>query len=209
MPTIRKLTTDDLPAIHAMIDKHTSGAGAWCNDRTAPARPDFAQLTKDNLDILFGHAMTFLFGYCDDSSNLLAWTCFNRWLDNDNITIRQVMEDPQANLSRGAGQTWSDAAVDTVNWAIGWFWSEGVKTFWSRVYSGRETMHIFHHPNCQLSGYTSSKVIDIPARTKPPQEYNRVSFSSLGDDTSIYRYDDPLPLAQYLEEQNAQTGNAQ
>jgi hypothetical protein len=209
MPTIRLLTPADLPLVEAMVDVHTSGAGAWCNDRTAPARAPFAQLTKDNINILIAEAMTFLFGYFTDDGHLVAWTLFNRWLDNDNVTIRQLMEDPTATLTHATGQTWSDEAVDLVNWAMGWFWTEGVSCFWSRVYTGRETMHISRHPNSQLSEYTAAKVIDVPAQTKPPDQYNRVSFSSLGDNTSIYQFTDPQPLAQYLKDQNATPGNAQ
>src|ERR1700754_4204290 len=100
MPSIRILTPADFWDICYIIDKHTSGAGACCNDPNAPARPNFAQLTKNNLNLLFEQPMTFVFGYDDDAGNLVAWCCLNRWADPDNITIRMVMEDPQAGLPK-------------------------------------------------------------------------------------------------------------
>lgn len=199
MPTIRFLTPADYADMCDIIDKHTSPASAWCNDRSAPERPNFRMIAKDHLYLFFQQNMAFFWGYFDDAGRLVAWVHFSRWADMTNITIRTVIEDPEAGLPRAAGASWSDAVIDLVNWGIGHFWSEGVEYFWSRVYVGREALHISRHPNCLLSNYWAEKVLDVPADTLPPPEYYRVSASPIGNDTMIYRFKDPLPLAAYYE----------
>ncbi|WP_315729793.1 hypothetical protein [Bradyrhizobium sp. SZCCHNRI2010] len=199
MPTIRFLTPADFGDMCDIIDKHSSGMGAWCNDPSAPEKSDFRQLAKDHVDLCFEHAMSNFWGYFDDSGKLVSWVNVTRWADDKNITIRSVIEDPSAGLARQDGAVWSDAAVDLVNWGIGFFWSEGVSAFWCRLYAGREDRHVSAHPNCMLTQYSREKVIDIPAGQQPPKEYQRVTWSPFGDDTAIYRFSDSLPLAAYLE----------
>jgi hypothetical protein len=205
MPTIRFLTPHDYEDMCAVVEKFTSSTGAWCNDPSVPARPDFPRLATEHLWTCFPEAMSNFWGYFDDAGKLVAWTGFRRWLDNKNITISHVIEDPDANLPRGDGWHWSEAAVDLVNWGIGYFWSEGVECFWCRLYAGREQLHISNIPNCLLSNCKREKVLDIPPGTIPPPEYQRVTWSRVGDNTAIYRFTDPLPLAAYLESANDPT----
>jgi hypothetical protein len=209
MPMIRFLTPADYADMCDIIDKHSSGLGAWCNDPTAPEKPNFRRLAKDQVDLCFEHAMSNFWGYFDDAGKLVAWVNFIRWLDNTNITIRSVIEDPDAGLPRQDGAVWSDAAVDLVNWGIGFFWSEGVENFWCRMYAGKEHRHVSAHPNCMLTEYQRSKVYFIPAGEQPPPEYRRVSWSPFDDPTVIYRFSDTLPLLAYLESANDPTGNAE
>lgn len=199
MPTIRFLTPADTADIYAMIEKFTSGMGAWCNDPSAPARSDFQRFAKEHVDQCFEQPMSNLWGYFDDAGQLVAWVNYIRWQDNSNITIRTVMEDPDAGLSRADGAVWSDAAIDLINWGIGHFWSEGVENFWCRLYAGKEDRHPSAHPNCMLTSYVREKVLEVKAGDVPPEEYRRVSWSAFGDDTAIYRFSDPLPLADYLK----------
>ncbi|WP_316207386.1 hypothetical protein [Bradyrhizobium sp. SZCCHNR3118] len=199
MPSIRFLTPADYADICDIIDKHGSGRGAWCNDTTAPERRQFRQLAKDHMDLCFYHAMSNFWGYFDDAGKLVSWVNFTRWIDNTNVTIRSVLEDPDAGLARQAGAVWSDATVDLVNWGIGFFWSEGVSAFWCRLFSGYESRHISAHPHCLLSEYQREKVVDLPGGQKPPAGYQRVTWSSFDDDTAIYKFSDPMPLAEYLE----------
>lgn len=208
MPTIRHLTPFDLDDMHAIIDKHSSGVGAWCNDPSAPARPDFRNFAKAHIDRLFPQAMAHYFGYFDDAGRLVAWTGLHRWVDNTNITVSTFIEDPDANLPRGSGCVWSDAVIDLVNWGVAYFWSEGVEYFWSRVYAGKEDRHPFSHPNCLLNSCEAERMCFIPAGELTPPEYRRVSWVRVGDDSMIYRFKDPLPLAAYLESANDPTGNA-
>ncbi|BBZ94328.1 hypothetical protein BRDID11004_47690 [Bradyrhizobium diazoefficiens] len=209
MPTIRFLTPADYADMCAIIDKHSSGPGAWCNDKAAPAAQNFRQLAKDHVDLCFGEAMSNFWGYFDDAGKLVAWTLFIRWQDSDNITIRLLIEDPDADLPRADGAVWSEAAVDLVNWGIGYCWTEGVSFFWSRIYAGREANHVSDHPNCMLGQYQKEAVLAVAKGALPPPEYRRVSWSPVDYDTTICKFTDPLPLAQYLEDQNAQTRNAQ
>ncbi|WP_316200894.1 MULTISPECIES: hypothetical protein [unclassified Bradyrhizobium] len=199
MPTIRFLTPADFGDMCDIIDKHSSGMGAWCNDPTAPVRAYFRRLAKDHVDQCFGHGMTNFWGYFDYAGRLVSWVNFIRWADDTNITIRSVIEDPDAALPRQDGAVWSNAAVDLVNWGIGYFWSEGVSAFWCRMFAGKEDRHISVHPNCMLIEYQREKIVDIPGGKLPPEEYRRVSWSPFDDDTAIYRFSDPLPLAAYLE----------
>ncbi|WP_315768359.1 MULTISPECIES: hypothetical protein [unclassified Bradyrhizobium] len=199
MPKIRFLTPADFGDMCDIIDKHSSGMGAWCNDPEAPTKQNFRQLAKDHVDLCFEHAMSSFWGYFDDSGKLVSWVNFTRWADNDNITIRSVIEDPEAALPRQDGAAWSDAAVDLVNWGIGFFWTDGISTFWSRLFAGREDRHISAHPSCMLTQYAREKVVDIPGGQRPPQEYQRVTWSSFDDATAIYRFNDPLPMAAYLQ----------
>jgi hypothetical protein len=208
MPTIRHLTPFDLDDMHAIVDKHSSGVGAWCNDPSAPPRSDFRSFAKAHIDQLFPQAMSHYFGYFDDDGKLVAWSGFHRWVDNTNITVSTFIEDPDANLPRGSGSVWSDALIDVVNWGVGYFWSEGVECFWSRVYAGREDRHPFSHPNCLLNSYRAESMCFMRGGQPTPIEYRRVSWVCVGDDSMIYRFKDPLPLAAYLEGENDPTGNA-
>ncbi|MGJ4945060.1 hypothetical protein ACQR1W_31155 [Bradyrhizobium sp. HKCCYLS1011] len=199
MPSIRYLTPADYDDMCAIIDKHSSGPGAWCNDRGAPAAANFRKLAKDHVDLCFGEAMCHFWGYFDDGGHLVAWTLFVRWLDSANITIRLLIEDPEANLSRADGAIWSDAAVDLVNWGVGFFWSEGVSCFWSRLYAGRETNHVSAHPNCMLGQFKKETVLTVAKGELSPPEYRRVTWSPVDYGTTICKFSDPLPLKDYLE----------
>ncbi|MGJ4953020.1 hypothetical protein [Bradyrhizobium sp. HKCCYLS20291] len=199
MPTIRYLTPADYDDICAIIDKHSSGPGAWCNDSSAPAAPNFRKLAKDHVELCFPQPMSNFWGYFDDSGKLVAWTMFVRWADHDNVTVRLLIEDPEADLPRANGAVWSDAAVDLVNWGIGSFWCEGVSCFWSRTYAGREARHVSVHPNCLLAEYERRDVLKLPVNTVSPDEYRRVTWSPVDYETTICRFNDPRPLKDYLE----------
>ncbi|MEH2517495.1 hypothetical protein V1279_003068 [Bradyrhizobium sp. AZCC 1610] len=205
MPTIRFLTPADFADMCDIIDKHSSAAGAWFNDRSAPATANFRQLAKDHAWLCFTQPMSNFWGYFDDAGKLVAWVLFNRWLDLTNITLRLVIEDPDANLPRADGAIWSDAAIDLVNWGVGYFWSEGIECFWARLYLGRESFHVSRQPNCLLSTYEAEAVLIVPAYRVPPEGYRRVSWAPVGDHTMIYKFKDPLPLAAYEESFNDPT----
>jgi hypothetical protein len=209
MPTIRFLTPADSADMCDIIDKHSSGMGAWCNDPAAPPKENFRKFAKEHVDLCFDHAMTNFWGYFDDTGKLVSWVNFIRWVDNTNITIRSVIEDPEANRPRQEGAIWSDAAIDLVNWGIGYFWSEGIPIFWCRLFSGKEDRHYSAHPNCMLTDYHREKVLFLKGGELPPPEYRRVTWKPFDDDTAIYRFSDPLPLAAYLESANDPTGNAE
>ena len=209
MPTIRFLTPADYDEMCAIIDKHTSGAGAWCNDTSAPPAQNFRQLARDHVDQCFGQPMSNFWGYFDDDGKLVAWTFFVRWADMTNVTIRLLVEDPEADLPRADGAAWSDAAIDLVNWGIGYFWSEGVECFWSRIYEGREAHHVSANPNSMLTEYGREDVMVVPVNTLPPPEYRRVSWSPIDYETTITRFKDPLPLPAYLESANDPIGNGE
>jgi hypothetical protein len=78
MPTIRFLTPADFGDMCDIIDKHSSGPGAWCNDETAPVQSAerFRQAAKDHVDQCFFHGMAHFWGYFDDAGKLVAWTLF-------------------------------------------------------------------------------------------------------------------------------------
>jgi hypothetical protein len=190
MPTIRFLTPADFGDMCDIIDKHSSGPGAWCNDETATVQSAerFRQAAKDHVDQCFFHGMAHFWGAFDDAGKLVAWTLFVRWPDHTNITLRLLIEDPQAGLQRADRAVWSDAAVDLVNWGLNYFRPQGVDCFWARLYNGREDRHISLHPKCLLREYKRENVAAVPSGTIPPEEYRRVSWLSVDYDTTICRF---------------------
>jgi hypothetical protein len=205
MPTIRFLTPADYPDICDILDLHTSGPGAYCNDRSAQPTADFHSHAKEYIDTLFYHGMTTFFGYFDDQGRLAAFCCFLRWLTNTDVTISLKVENPALDLPRAEGARWSDATIDLVNWGIGSFWSEGVTTFWTQQIVGQEAAVFAAHPNCMINQYQREKVMDLPAGQRLPEEYRRISWMPIFADSVIYKYTDPLPLPEYLKVENDQT----
>lgn len=208
MPTIRVLTPGDIPDMWNILDKYSSGPGAYCNDPNAEPSPYFQEHARLFIDTMFAEAMSTFFGYFDDEGQLAAFCLFVRWANDSDITISIKVEDPTLNLPRAEGARWSDATMDLVNWAVGWFWSEGITAFWTLGIAGQEAAGFPAHPNCILNQYQRQKVVDVPAGTKPPQEYSRVHWLVLFQDATIFKYSDPLPLADYLKVENDPTGDA-
>ncbi|MGC0389180.1 hypothetical protein [Bradyrhizobium sp. USDA 241] len=208
MPTIRFLTPADYPDICDILDQHTSGPGAYANDRDAPPSQYFHDHAKEFIDRMFFEAMSNFYGYFDDEGRLAAFCLFVRWENVTDITISIKVENPSLDLPRAEGARWSDATIELVNWGIGYFWSEGVTTFWTLQMRGQEPASFMAHPNCILNQYQREKVLDLPAGTRPPAEYSRVTWKLLFQDASIVKYTDPLPLAEYLKAKNDPTGDA-
>ena len=208
MPTIRFLTPADYPDMCDILDLHTSGPGAYGNDRSAPPSADFNWQAKWYIDTLFEAAMSSFFGYFDDEGRLAAFACFIRWKNATDITLNIKVENPTLDLPRAEGARWSNATIDLMNWGVGYFWSEGVKTFWVLQIAGQEPASIPAHPNCILNQYQREKVLDIPAGQLPPEEYRRVQWMPIFQQSAIYKYTDPLPLDEYLKVQNDPTGDA-
>jgi hypothetical protein len=204
MPTIRYLTPADYQDMCDILDKHVSGPGAYCNDRSAAPSADFDRHSKWYIDTLFAAAMTDFFGYFTDQGKLAAFCCFVRWTPKDVIANIKV-EDPSIDLPRAEGARWSDAMIDLVNWAVGAFWSEGYSTFWTLQTEGQEAASFPAHPNCILNQYERVKVMDIAAGKVAPEEYRRVHWMPVFQNLTMFKYTDPLPLDQYLKVKNAQT----
>ena len=112
MPTIRFLTPADYPDMCDILDLHTSGPGAYANDRNAPPSADFHRQSKWYIDTLFEAAMTSFFGYFDDEGRLAAFCCFIRWRNNTDITVNIKVENPSLDLPRAEGARWSDAMIE-------------------------------------------------------------------------------------------------
>ncbi|MEY9575898.1 hypothetical protein ABIE88_003474 [Bradyrhizobium diazoefficiens] len=208
MPTIRFLTPGDIPDMWDILDQHSSGPGAYANDPDAPPSSYFHDHAKEFIERMFYEAMSNFFGYFDDEGKLAAFCLFVRWANNTDITVSIKVENPSLNLPRAEGARWSDATIDLVNWGIGYFWSEGVTTFWTLLIKGHEAAGFTVHQNCLLNQYQREKVVDVPAGTRPPAEYSRVHWKLLYQDAEIFKYTDPLPLAEYLKVENDPTGLA-
>ncbi|TYO65535.1 hypothetical protein FXV83_16520 [Bradyrhizobium hipponense] len=208
MPTIRFLTPADYPDMCDILDKHTSGPGAYANDRTAAPSADFNWHAKWYIDTLFEAAMTNFFGYFDDEGRLAAFVCFIRWVNDTDISINIKVEDPTIDLPRAEGARWSDVTIDLINWGVGYFYSEGVTTFWTLMMSGQEAASFAAHENCILNQYGKEKVLSLPAGELPPEQYRRVQWMPIFQDSEIYKYTDPLPLSEYLKVENDPTGLA-
>ncbi|MGX9944856.1 hypothetical protein ACTG4Q_20540 [Bradyrhizobium denitrificans] len=208
MPTIRHLTPADYPDMCDILDLHTSGPGAYANDRSAPPSPEFHAHAKWYIDTLFETPISHFFGYFDDEGRLAAFCCFIRWATDTDVTVNIKVENPSIELPRAEGARWSDASIDLVNWGVGYFWSEGVTTFWSLQIEGQEAASFSAHPNCMLNEYQREKVMDLPAGQLPPEEYRRVQWMPIFQAAAIYKYSDPLPLREYLKVKNDPTGDA-
>lgn len=208
MPSIRHLTPADYADMCDILDQHSSGPGAYANDRNATPSPDFHRHSKWYIDYLWDKQMANFFGYFNDEGQLAAFICFVRWLNATDVTINIRVENPSLDLPRAEGTRWSDAANDLVNWGVGYFWSEGIKTFWSLQIKGQEEAGFTAHPNCLLNQYQREKVMNLSAGELPPEALRRVQWMPIFQESAIYKYTDPLPLAEYLKVDNDPTGDA-
>jgi hypothetical protein len=208
MPTIRFLTPGDIPDMWDILDQHSSGPSAYANDGSAPPSDRFQEHSRFYIETLFEAAMTNFFGYFDDEGRLAAFVCFIRWVNDTDISINIKVENPSLDLPRAEGARWSDATIDLINWGIGYFYSEGVTTFWTLMIDGQEGASFASHENCILNQYQRKKVLSLAEGELPTQQYRRVQWMPIWQASAIYKYTDPLPLEEYLKAKNDPIGLA-